>query len=106
MQLDIKEVKTLYSIYKVIYQKKVVLDGKEKHGMIDYSHNLFKISTHNSIKNQLETIIHEYLHATERELNIELEESKLNMLANTLFKFIQENPDLVEIILECRGEKV
>jgi len=106
MELDIKEVKTLYSTYKVIYQKKVMLEGKEREGMICYSGSYFKISTRNSFLHQLETIIHEYYHASFGELEINpLEEKEVNALSRSLVKFIQENPLLINIILKEGGSQ-
>ena len=107
MKLDIKWVKTLYTIYRVIYQKKVILEGREKEGVICYSKSLFRISTRNSLLHQLETIMHEYYHAIFTELEIEpLEEREVNALSRSLVKFIQENSELVKIILEHKGEEV
>jgi len=107
MKLNIEKVKTLYSIYKIIYQKKVMLNNKEVEGLISYSRNLFKISTRNTVLHQLETIMHEYYHATFYELEIEQEsEKKVNTLARSLVKFIRENPELVKIILDYKGEEV
>jgi len=107
VKLDIKWVKTLYSTYKVIYQKKVILEGREKEGVICYSKSLFRISTRNSLLHQLETIMHEYYHAIFTELEIEpLEEREVNALSRSLVKFIQENPELIKVILEYKGEEV
>lgn len=102
MELDIKQVKTLYSIFKVSYQKKVVLNKKEVAGMICWSGNYFKISTNQtSVKTQLQTIMHETLHAIFGELKIDFEsEKELDLLANTLVKFIQDNPLLIDAILK------
>jgi hypothetical protein len=101
MQLDIKQIKTLYSIWNVIYQKKIMLDNKEVLGMICYSKKLIKISTRQSIENQIQTLEHEKLHATFSELKINIiEERELDVLACAEIKFIQENPELIKIILE------
>ena len=101
MQLDIKQIKTLFSTWKVIYQKKVMLDGKEVLGRICYSDKLIVISTRQSITCQLQTLMHEKEHATFSELKLfDFDENKLDMLASTEVKFIQENPEYIKLILE------
>ena len=105
MQLDIKEIKTLYSTYQVLYQRKVMLGGKEKEGTINFSKRLFKISTRNSFLDQLETVMHEYYHSVFNELEIDSpEESEIDLLSRALVKFIRENQELIKLILEYKGE--
>jgi len=105
MQLNINQIKTLFSTWKVIYQKKVMLDGNEKLGKICYSNKLITISTRQSIICQLQTLMHEKEHATLSELKIlDFDETKLDMLASTEIKFIQENPEFIKVILEGGGK--
>ena len=101
MQLKIKQIKTLFSTWKVIYQKKVMLDGKERLGKICYSDKLITISTCQPAIGQLQTLMHEKEHATLSELKIfDFDENKLDMLASAEVKFIQENPEYIKVILE------
>jgi len=105
MQLNIKEIKTLFSVWKIKYQKKVMLDNKEKAGLVSFGKNLIKVSTSQSIKNQIETLEHEKFHAIFEELRIGFDDEKeLTALSRASIKFIQENPELVKIILEYKGD--
>jgi len=105
IKLDINQIKTLYSTYRVLYQRKVMLGGKEKEGTINFSKRLFKISTRNSLLDQLETIVHEYYHSVFNELEIDSpEESEINLLSRALVKFIRENQELIKFIIEYKGE--
>ena len=107
MKLDITEIKTLYSIYRVIYQKKVMLDNRAKLGTISFNKSEIKISTKQLKQDQIETLFHEYIHILFEELEIEpLEEREVNALSRSLVKFIKENRELIEIILDYKGEKV
>lgn len=101
MQLDIKEIKTLYSTWKVIYQKKVMLNGNEVLGKICYSKRLITVSTRQSVICQLQTLMHEKEHATLSELKIDdLDETKLDMLASAEVKFIEDNKEFIKLILK------
>jgi len=103
VKLDITEIKTLYSIYRVIYQKKVMLDNRAKLGTISFNKSEIKISTKQSIQDQIETLFHEYIHILFEELEINpLEEREVNTISRTLVKFIQENPELIKVILEYK----
>jgi len=106
MQLDIKEIETLYSTYRVLYQKKVMLDNRAKLGTISFNKSEIKISTKQSKQDQIETLFHEYIHALFEELEINpLEEKEVNKLSRSLVKFIQENPELIKAILDYKGEE-
>jgi len=101
MELDIKQIKTLYSTYKIIYQKKVMFNNKEGEGRICPTGGYFKIATNRfSIKSQIQTIMHESLHAITSELTMDLNEKEIESLACSLVKFIQENPEFIKVILE------
>jgi len=103
MKLDIKEIKTLYSTYRVLYQKKVMLGNRAKLGTISFNKSEIKISTKQSIQDQIETLFHEYIHILFEELEINpLEEREVNTISRTLVKFIQENPELIKVILEYK----
>lgn len=105
MQLNINQIKTLYSIWKVKYQKKVMLNGKEKAGTISGFNNLIKISNSQSIQSQLQSLEHEKLHAIFEELKIDFDDEKeVDALACASVKFIQENPEFIKVILE-EGDK-
>jgi hypothetical protein len=100
MELDIKQIKTLYSNWKIIYQKKVMLNNKEKLGTISSRNNLIKISTNQTILSQIQTLEHEKLHAILEELKINYEDKEIDILACSLVKFIQDNPEFIKVILE------
>lgn len=101
MQLDINQIKTLYSTYKIIYQKKVMFKNKEGEGRICPAGGYFKIATNGySIKSQKQTIMHESLHAVTSELAMDLDEKEIEFLACSLVKFIEDNPEFIKVILE------
>lgn len=101
MQLNINQIKTLYSTFKIIYQKKVMFNNKEGEGRICPTKGYFKIATNGfSIKSQKQTIMHESLHALTSELTIDLDEKEIEALACALVKFIEDNPEFIKLILE------
>ncbi len=99
--LNIKQIKTLYSIWKVKYQKKIMLNNEEKAGTISIRNNLIKISTNQTLESQIQTLEHEKFHAIFTELKIDFNsEKELDALSCASVKFIQENPEFVKVILE------
>ncbi|MCJ7790527.1 MAG: hypothetical protein MUP69_10220 [Candidatus Atribacteria bacterium] len=105
MQLNINQIKTLYSTFKVIYQKKVMFNNKEVAGVCSHRRHLIKISTTQSIKSQIQSLEHEKLHAILEELKIDFDDEKeIDALSCTQVKFIQDNPEYIKVILE-EGDK-
>ena len=104
MELDIKQIKTLYSIFKVSYQKGIRWRNKKVSGYIKYNDEEILIDLLNSFNRQIQALMHESLHSILFDLKIELNDDLTDMLALALVKFIQENPELINIILKERGE--
>lgn len=105
MQLNINQIKTIYSVFKVIYQKKVMFNGKEVAGVCSHRRHLIKLSTSQSIQSQIQSLEHEKLHAILEELKIDFDnEKEVDTLSCALVKFIQENPEFIKLILEEGGK--
>lgn len=80
-------------LYRVARRSKIIKDGIECWGTIDTVRGLIEIKTRGvSIDHQLETLLHEALHAIEDEhLSADLNEEDLTKLSKALYALLKDN---------------
>jgi hypothetical protein len=84
------------------------LETPIRYGSIDYLNNTIKINSNFTERDQQKTLLHEILHACERELEPEdsLSDLQVSRVSRCLWGVLRENPGLVDFIFGDVKRKV
>ena len=107
MKLNIKKTRVGSGFFDVEYVDELTGDnGNALSGRIWQSVHLIKILNTESYQNQLQTLLHENLHAMcwEYIVRVEEDEEIVAPLANAFFAFIMDNPKFIQKILDYTKE--
>ena len=103
MKLNIKKTRVGSSFYNVGYVEKLKGDNDVAlSGRVWEATREIKICNTESYQKQLQTLLHENLHAMcwEYVIKVTEEENIVEPLTNVLFAFIMDNPDFIKLILK------
>lgn len=103
MKLNIKKTRVGSSFYDVEYVKKLKgSNDVELSGRIWEQIRLIKIVDTESYQKQLQTLLHENVHAMcwEYAVKVAEEENIVEPLTNAFFAFIMDNPKFIKLILK------
>ncbi|MFZ7134359.1 MAG: hypothetical protein ACOWWR_18590 [Eubacteriales bacterium] len=99
----IKKIKTPFTTYKIEYHKE--LKGSKTHdlyGSVSYDNEIINVATKYCYHKQLQTIMHEALHAIHYDLCLSNREKEIELISGAIMKFIQENPEFVKEIIKIK----
>jgi hypothetical protein len=103
MNLNIKKTRVGSGFYDVEYVDELIGDrGDALSGRIWQAQHLIRILNTESYQNQLQTLLHENLHAMcwEYVVKVEEDEEIIAPLANAFFAFVIDNPKFIQRILD------
>lgn len=79
-------------LYKVYRRNKIIKDNEACWGYCDTDKCEIEITTRNvSVDHQLETLLHECLHALEEHLDIEMDEDDIRKLSKGIYALLKDN---------------
>ncbi len=103
---DINYLKVGSTLYDVNFVKKLKNErNDELYGHIDYCELNIDVCNKYPLLRQLQTILHETIHAIDDELGNDRTEKETNQLSNALYAFIIDNPIYIQMILDYQKEK-
>ena len=105
MKLNIKKTRVGSGFFDVEYVDELTGDnGNALSGRIWQSVHLIKILNTESYQNQLQTLLHENLHAMcwEYIVRVAEDEEIVEPLSNAFFAFIMDNPKFIQKILDFK----
>jgi hypothetical protein len=94
------QIKIGWKYYPVVISDKVVSDGKECYGRIDYNNPIIELRKSNTLEQQKATLLHEIIHGLDDFLNLGFEEEEVLLLANGLYSVFIDNPDIFSMKLK------
>ena len=100
MKQDIKNIVIGGIIYPVIYKDVVICDGEESCGAFDFVKSEIEISNRQSDICFCKTLLHEIIHAIEKEYGIELSETQTDCLAGAFLGLMLHNRHIFKHIFE------
>ena len=78
--------------YVVKRRNRITVNGARCWGSCDISNGIIEIATRGvSLDHQLETLLHESLHAIEEHIDISLKEEDLTKLSKALYALLKDN---------------
>ena len=95
-----KSLRIIGKDYSVETSKKIDYGDDILHGMCIDTKCKIQISTEDDKQQQKDTLIHEAIHAIDYAMDIGLKEKQVRLLGTAIYSLLNENPELIEWILE------
>ena len=86
-----KELKIRDEHYKILFRKRVIVDGESVLGACDPDKKIIYILKTQSQSEIFKTLVHEILHGFEEEYNKEFGHTKIKILEDAILRFISDN---------------
>jgi hypothetical protein len=93
-----QKIKVGWRQYKVAYLSRVMYEGAEVYGTTDCEFQRIEIDKTEGIEQQQITLLHECIHALDREYSLLFEEITVKSLARAIYTLFRENPKLLKKI--------
>lgn len=105
MKLDIKDIKSGCTFYKVEYPEEVKDEkNKDLFGRVFFDKDSILICSKYPYQEQLKALLHECIHTILDNGVIDVDENEIRLFTNLLHSFIIDNPKLFKLLIEYRGE--
>lgn len=96
------KIKVGYKNYNIVHEKEVLDDEKEEcFGLIEYDNETIRISDKYPRNMQMQTIVHELVHAVADKYHLEINKSEreIDCMANGIYEIILDNPEKINKFL-------